>query len=82
VRCGLGCCVGNSNLCIAQNKFGSVQKLPKKWLQKCEYDMAILQNFLFTPWDNYREFIVHVYITKKSPLGALAYQQGITIYIF
>ncbi len=47
------------NLRMAQNKFGPVQKLPKKWPQKCEYDMAILQNFPFTPWDNYREFTVN-----------------------
>ena len=39
--------------------FEPVQKIHKNWPQKCNYDMAILQNFLVTPWDNYREFRVH-----------------------
>ena len=44
---------------MAQKKFESVQKILKKWPQKCNHDMAILQNCLFTPWYNYREFRVY-----------------------
>jgi len=40
---------------MTQNKSELVQKT----LKKCYYDMAILQNFLFTPWDNYRGFRIH-----------------------
>ncbi len=43
---------------MCQNNFEPVQKLPKKLPQKCEYDMEILKNFLFTPWDKYRELMV------------------------
>ncbi len=42
---------------MAQNKFEPVHKIPKEWPQKCNFDMAILQKCLFTPWDNYRESV-------------------------
>jgi len=50
--------------------FEPVQKIHKNWPQKCYYDMAILQNFLVTPWDNYREFRVSL---TKNKIHALKY---------